>query len=202
MSEVYPARREELDLYLQHILDISNSFPGSTFYDYHRQFSSKAASALQYGTKVDWSMLDTTLFCKVTAGHKVHACDLCNSIIHSTAFCPLNLDKPGYTRPMAPSFRNSRGAMTGGSGNRATDIIGRSRLFHAGQEICNNFNAVGGCTKGRCWFHHICRLCKGSHSAVNCSSSTVSQAASAPPMQDPPRHVRLPLPPTKPQATK
>ena len=47
MSEAYPDRRIELDLYERDIVDMSNRYPGSGFYEYHKQFSATAAAYLK-----------------------------------------------------------------------------------------------------------------------------------------------------------
>ena len=37
MTEVYPQRQKELDLYERNIIDMGTRYPGSGFYEYHRQ---------------------------------------------------------------------------------------------------------------------------------------------------------------------
>ena len=57
MCEAYPSRLKELDLYERDIVDMGTSYGGKGFYEYHKQFSSKAAAYLKYyNTKVDWSL--------------------------------------------------------------------------------------------------------------------------------------------------
>ena len=44
MTEVYPQRQRELDAYERCITNMGIRYPGSGFYEYHRQFSAKAAA--------------------------------------------------------------------------------------------------------------------------------------------------------------
>ena len=53
MSEAYPDRPIELDLYEPDIVDMANHYPGTGFYEYHKQFSATAAAYLKnHNTKV------------------------------------------------------------------------------------------------------------------------------------------------------
>ena len=74
MCEVFPKRRVELDLYEA---DIGNMFDyyGSLFYQYHVQFSMKAAAYLEKGIKVDWPKRDTNMFQLIVGGAKSKLCD-------------------------------------------------------------------------------------------------------------------------------
>ena len=47
MSEAYSERRIELDLYERDIVDMANRYPGTGFYEYHKQFSATAAAYLK-----------------------------------------------------------------------------------------------------------------------------------------------------------
>lgn len=54
LCEVYPSRREELDLYERDIVDMASRYGGKGFYEYHRMFSAEAAAHLRYANrKVD-----------------------------------------------------------------------------------------------------------------------------------------------------
>jgi hypothetical protein len=91
MTSVYPDRRAELDAYKDDIIDIYNFF-GSKFYDYHKLFSSKAAVLLrEKRVKVDWSKRDRDIISLISSGVQVTTCKLCNSVEHTTPFCPLHL---------------------------------------------------------------------------------------------------------------
>uniref|UniRef100_A0ABM0MUF5 Uncharacterized protein LOC102807377 n=1 Tax=Saccoglossus kowalevskii TaxID=10224 RepID=A0ABM0MUF5_SACKO len=99
ICEVYPGRQEELDLYETDVIDISNSFGGGLFYDYHIQFATKAAAYLQYrNIKVDWSVRDNDIFISITAGRKAISCTICNSTLHFSDFCPRKQFSPPQQR--------------------------------------------------------------------------------------------------------
>ncbi|CAC5393080.1 unnamed protein product [Mytilus coruscus] len=81
MCSKFPNRRIELDRY--EIIDISK------FYDYHCQFSARAAAALRdCNIKVDWSIKDTTMLSMVAGNAKVNSCSNCSSTMHLSSFCP------------------------------------------------------------------------------------------------------------------
>lgn len=142
MCQVYPNRRDELDMYLRTILELSNDFGGFMFYDYHREFSARAATLLHdFGMKVDWSRRDNDLFCKIFAGRRANSCTLCGTVSHTLRFCPLAAD-PVPSRP-------------GGGQNPR-----REKHMINGREACNNFNAARGCSRaGSCPYLHACIGC-------------------------------------------
>jgi hypothetical protein len=76
------------------------------------------------------------------------ACKLCNSVEHTTPFCPLDLQQTDPTQTENKA-RNS-----------FTDRYGRPRFYYEGKEICNNFNGSKGCPRPNCTFAHICSKCK------------------------------------------
>jgi hypothetical protein len=181
MCEVFPSRRAELDLYQKDIEDLYVSFPDSnTAYEYHKAFSANCASHLQYGIKVDWSVIDHTLYAKVTAGRKVRSCNLCGSIEHGTGFCALNLDSYG-ARVMPRAPRNAASASGFRSNDSARDSAGRQRYFHDSQEICNNFNRQMGCTRSSCNYLHACSQCFEAHSASACRAPSKVARSRIPP---------------------
>ena len=61
MCEAYPQRRTELNLYEADIGDIFDHY-GEGFYQYHAQFTKKAAAYMEKGIKVDWSKHQKDLF--------------------------------------------------------------------------------------------------------------------------------------------
>ncbi|XP_055999644.1 uncharacterized protein LOC125649823 [Ostrea edulis] len=151
MCEAYPHRRSELDLYERDLVDMATRYPGKGFYEYHRHFSLMAAAQLKFNNiLVDWSIRNNTLFCNIFANSKPQSCAACNSTLHLTGFCPLNANR----RP-----------------TDSNDSYGRKRNFHAGREICNNFNGQRGCQLARCRNAHICLECKEDHSKLNCPST-------------------------------
>ncbi|XP_033931187.1 uncharacterized protein [Pseudochaenichthys georgianus] len=76
LCSVYPERRVELDAYLGLIGDLYLKFGKSTFYSYHKSFSSKAALHLAHcNVRLDWSVLDTELLVMATVQRKyLHLC--------------------------------------------------------------------------------------------------------------------------------
>jgi hypothetical protein len=116
-------RRAELDAYEDDIIDIYNFF-GSKFYDYRKLFSSKAAVLLR---EKSVSKRDRDIISLISSGVQVTTCKICNSVEHTTPFCPLHLQQ---TENKA---RNS-----------FTDRYGRHRFYYDDKEICNNFNGSKG----------------------------------------------------------
>jgi hypothetical protein len=158
MCSKFPERRVELDRYEGNIVEISNVY-GPKFYDYHTQFSARAAAALHdLNIKVDWSIRDNSLLSMVVGNARVNACNLCNSTSHTGSFCPLLRIKPSQYQIL----KNTQSI-----NSDKEDKYGRSRKTHDGVEICNNFNS-GKCTRKNCFYSHICKVCKstahGSHS--------------------------------------
>ena len=151
-------RREELDSYLGHIVEMATDFGGTIFYEYHKLFSARAASLLlNDNIKLDWSIRDTNLYCRLTAGRRVNACNLCSSVTHSAGVCPLATS--GAKRQPASMPRRRDG----------NDAMGRPRQFQGGLEICNSFNAPNGCFRRFCKFAHVCSSCRSDqHSAAEC----------------------------------
>ncbi|XP_033958129.1 uncharacterized protein [Pseudochaenichthys georgianus] len=89
LCSVYPERRVELDAYLGLIGDLYLKFGKSTFYSYHKSFSSKAALHLAHcNVRLDWSVLDTELLVMATGGQQVVSCISCGTQGHTSPFCP------------------------------------------------------------------------------------------------------------------
>ncbi|CAH1791807.1 unnamed protein product [Owenia fusiformis] len=85
---VYPNRHQELDIYQEEIVRISNLI-GPRFYEYHKQFSMMATSALlNHGIKVDWSKRDRTLLQNVMMGSGTSPCSACNKVHPQNTDCP------------------------------------------------------------------------------------------------------------------
>lgn len=86
MSQAFPNRREELDMYEANIIDIFNVY-GDRFYEYHKLFSLKSASALAiHKIKVDWSVRDRDLIQLIAS--RARSCSICSEVSHNTKFCP------------------------------------------------------------------------------------------------------------------
>nr|XP_055074593.1 uncharacterized protein LOC129454107 [Misgurnus anguillicaudatus] len=92
MCQVFPERREELDIYLAMLADLNLRYGGTLFYEYHKSFSAKAASFVTlFNTKLDWSITDSELLVRHFGGQKTLACAVCSSHGHSAPFCPKTL---------------------------------------------------------------------------------------------------------------
>jgi len=164
MCSIYPHRRAELDLYERDIVDMATRYGGRGFYEYHKQFSLRAAAHLRYqNIQVDWSIRNNTLFCNIFANQKPNTCNLCNSTIHPSGFCPMQLH-PNQANGIQSVVKNN-------FIRSATDSYGRPRQFYLGQEICNNYNGNRGCVMPRCNNLHLCVVCKREHSKMVCPMS-------------------------------
>ncbi len=125
--------------------------------------------------KVDWSHRDNKLFCSIFTNYRANACSACGSTLHLSAYCPTLLDD-SQPRPFPAGGNVNRYNLTGGNqlarSNTNNDVLGRSRVVHNGQEICNNFNTARGCPMQRCRNAHICLTCKQmDHAKINCQNS-------------------------------
>uniref|UniRef100_A0A8W8L8Q0 C3H1-type domain-containing protein n=1 Tax=Magallana gigas TaxID=29159 RepID=A0A8W8L8Q0_MAGGI len=133
MSHAFPNRREELDMYEANIIDIFNVY-GDRFYEYHKLFSLKSASALAiHKIKVDWSARDRDLIQLIAS--RARSCSICSEVSHDTKFCP------SFQKSEVTPFNN-------------TDRHGRKRTSFNGQEICNNFNSSRRCNRSNCPYQH------------------------------------------------
>ena len=176
MCTKYPERRVELDRYEANIVDLSNVY-GHKFYDYHCQFSARAASALRDSNiKVDWSVRDLSLMQMVMGNCKTNECQHCQSTMHLTVFCPKrnefhNSRLNHATNPSPKPFKQQ---------DSNVDRHGRVRKFLGNKEICNNFNHNNKCYRKECIYSHICAKCHGTtHGEIACKSTTTL----APPVQ-------------------
>lgn len=102
---------------------------------------------------VDWSVRNNTLFCNIFANAKAQSCTHCHSTLHLTNFCA-----------MAATQKTEKLQL-----EREVDYYGKKQLYHAGKEICNNFNGTRGCQLSRCRNAHICLDCRGEHARQNCT---------------------------------
>jgi hypothetical protein len=173
LCDAYHHRRAEMDAYERQIVQIARQYGGTLFYDYHRLFASKAAAWVAKGVLVNWGLLDTTLYCTVTSGHRTRACSICHSLMHEADMCPtLRVDLSGNSaRRGASSYRPSSSGPYDRQRNTNpnVDTNGRSRQFVNNMEVCNNFN-LRSCHRGpSCHFAHICLKCKSSgHGSSSC----------------------------------
>ena len=163
MCNAYPERREELNAYEADIINIHN-FHGLKFYDHHKIFSAKAAALLrEKQIKVDWSLPDRDISSLITAGASVNVCKICNLIDHATQYCPLQ---------SSVQVENRSSISSPSSNLQSVDKQGRSRVFHEGREMCNNFNNPKGCYRKVCYLLHQCTKCRATgHGAATCRKS-------------------------------
>ena len=162
----YHERRIELDRYEANIVDIANVY-GNKFYDYHCQFSARAASALRDNNiKVDWSIRDLSLLHMVTSNARVNECFICNSTMHATDFCPSKVSQPHHSLLQIQNQPQRKGPST------SKDKYGRPRVVYNNKELCNNYNA-NKCTRNNCPYAHMCSSCFSStHGATTCKNAT------------------------------
>ncbi|XP_070580575.1 uncharacterized protein [Ptychodera flava] len=157
MCEAFPNRRTELDAYVTDIVGMSKRFSGFAFYDYHRDFSAKAAALLlNHGIKLDWGVRDSLIYTSTFSGLKANLCNICNSAVHTTEVCPYLETKRPHSNPIR--FQSPPSTV---------DRSGRRRVTYQGKEICNNFNSQPGCKRSNCGFSHVCLVCYSSdHSSA------------------------------------
>ena len=165
MTSAFPQRGAELEAYSNLILDMADRHPGPGFYDYHCQFSARAAALLRYqNIKLDWSVRDLGLYNDIFCGKPVNSCTRCSSTSHATVFCP--------NEPHAPMPRREHNGQRDPHGQRdrskANDSHGRPRVLIGNREICNNFNGEFGCKVPHCTRVHACLSCKGEHAKPAC----------------------------------
>ena len=164
MCEAFPNRRHELDLYEREIVNMAARYPGAGFYDYHKQFSAKAALYLKnHNWKLDWSKRDSQLYSNIFTNNKSNSCQHCLSVSHLSDFCPKILQNNNIT------YFGSASNIYSYKSSSTSDSHGRQRLFMKGEEICNNFNGNKGCLRSRCNNLHVCLECHGPHSRSQCT---------------------------------
>ncbi len=162
--EEQPGRRAELDAYLSNMIRMASQFPGFIYYNYHREFSARAADLwINHNIPLDWSELDPRIASRHTAGCKANACSICQSHDHSTDFCASFASrKPAYPRQSLPQLpAKAAGVKLGGDaadGSKAT-------------RYCWRFNGNNGCRlpAGECRFPHKCASCNSdAHGRTEC----------------------------------
>ena len=164
LCEAFPSRHHELDLYEWEIVNMAARYPGAGFYDYHKQFSAKAASYLKnHNWKLDWSKRDSQLYSNIFTNYKSNCCQHWHSVSHLSDFCPKIFQDNKITYFGSASNNNSN------KSSGTSDSHGRQRSFIKGDEICNNFNGNKGCFRSRCNNLHVCLECHGPHSRSQCT---------------------------------
>jgi hypothetical protein len=189
LCEVYPDRRLELGRYHTQIIRMARQYGGTGFYEYHRQFSFKAAQyLLQQGIKIDWGIRDNELFMSIFTGQKVNSCDTCGNFSHTANFCPDTSTSPFVSAPRTEwqkggtyPKRFDRFSAPSADGIKK-DRKGRVIVeFSNGRQICNNYNSEDGCDfKDKCNFVHACSICKKAHPRHKCDNRKKSRFSDNP----------------------
>ena len=164
MVEGYPHRADELTIYLNEIIDMANDYGGTTFYQYHKHFSARAAALLlNHNTKVDWSIRDNDLYCKLFAGRRANSCSLCSSMAHATDFCPLSVYSAKQSQPLKRPYEEGHSGYKSSTSSTHRSKRQKYDTMGNGQEICIHFNTKG-CSRGpSCPYAHACLACKSEH---------------------------------------
>ncbi len=143
-------RKDELLGYLQFVTELNGRHGNQLFYEYHKEFFTRAATLLvDYSTKIDWSVGDHDLVDSLVARMKASHCLICLAQGHTTQQCHRRQD----------------------SSLNPIDVQGRRRIRCNGTEICNNFNSFRGCSRNQCLFLHVCTTCRQDHSRTRCPRS-------------------------------
>jgi hypothetical protein len=156
LCQVFPDRREELDLYLAMMADFNQRYGGTLFYEYHKSFSAKSASfILLFNSRLDWSVTDTELLVRHFGGAKTLICNICSAHGHSASFCP-------------KAFASQEPRAVHGADN-VRPYVSKKRYTsdRKGSNICNNFNESV-CSFPQCKYDHICSFCKDPHPKSVC----------------------------------
>jgi hypothetical protein len=139
-----------LTAYLGDMIEMASTTKGSAFLQ-------------QRNIRIDWAIRDTKLFTTIFAGQMVNRCDLCNSVTHSSHFCPRNKNINSKNHSSSKHSQSTS----------LLDVQGRPRIKHKGKEICNNFNSATGCQRKA----HICSECKfHNHAAPMCNKAKAKQS--------------------------
>ena len=144
----FPAAVNELLAYQLTIIKSAQQYDGLQWraYDTHFRISAAAMGNRQ------WSRLDTDLYTRFFTGRGklVLACSLCDSTIHSAAYCS----------------KKSRKTDQGTKSSLLT--LAKRRKWPS--DMCAEFNTRGSCSFGaRCKYRHACSVCSGDHPAKFCT---------------------------------
>ena len=154
LCEAFPSRRVELDNYLAIIADLTLSYGGSLFYEYHKAFSSKAAMYLsRYNIRLDWGMVDLVLMNRLFTGRPALSCAVCGSFAHTAGLCPRAATKSSLQMNARPT------------GDNVSKAKVKSAVVK--NPLCILFNE-GVCTYANCRFLHVCSNCADAHPRSIC----------------------------------
>ena len=149
ICEAFPDRRAELDTYLAIISDLSMSYGGTLFYEYHKSFSAKAALFIQkFNQRVDWSLVDLALISRHFTGHRSISCSICGSFSHQTNLCSRASRSETKPEPQPQSHKVNN-----------YNWPNPSMCFRFNEEVCRYPN---------CKFLHACSFCGDSHPKFVC----------------------------------
>jgi hypothetical protein len=163
MTEVHTERHAELTSYLSLIIKLVVQYPAPLFYEYHKNFSRKAAAILfTRGRKINWSIRDDDLYFQIFAGRRSRTCERCSSVDHSTDFCPTIIHADLKTN-LFNSFSDARNRVYFDSRPKRTPILTADQ-----REICFNYNGFRGCNNPSCPRAHACLRCQQPHSQKDC----------------------------------
>ncbi|KAL5011691.1 hypothetical protein ScPMuIL_010242 [Solemya velum] len=133
---------------------------GLGFYDYHKQFSAKAAAQVLYrNIPVDWSVRNNSLFCNIF------------SHFHPRHMFLLPQYQPYYCLLSLREFRITIAQIYFFGAPLRPQIPMAAQSAFSGQEVCNNLNSVTGCRRSQCRNLHVCTGCKRNHSQSECPVS-------------------------------
>lgn len=122
---------------------MATRYPRKGFYEYHRQFSLMSPFHLKFhNILVDWSVRNITLFCKIFANDKVPTCMYLTIVDR-------NLSNFFVMTHKTEKFQIEK----------EVDLYSRKWQYHAGKEICNNFNSERRCQLSRYKTAHLCSDC-------------------------------------------
>ena len=109
LCKPFPSRREEMDRYMSSIIHIGTKYPGFAHYEYHLEFSARAAYFKEHhNTLVDWGIVDDRLLTQIVAGRRANTCALCGGYDHATSLCELTEEgKKSKEKTKLCSFYNS-----------------------------------------------------------------------------------------------
>ena len=142
LCDAFPGRRRELDRYMSSIIHIGSKYPGFAHYEYHLEFSARAAYFKEHrNILVDWGVVDDRLLTQIVAGRRANTCTLCGGFDHATSLCGLT----------------NEGKKAQGTTNTP--------------KACTFYNSPRGCKKEgwQCEYSHVCAFCRSAtHTVEKC----------------------------------
>ena len=92
ISQDFPERVKEIDMYIRNIVMIKNKYTGLAYGFYHLYFRDKATQLSERGEVLDWFVLDMeSLHVAIVSNTSANVCEHCQSWYHSSSKCPFNL---------------------------------------------------------------------------------------------------------------